>query len=182
MLVGLGLATLLCTSDEVESYSFEKQFFNSCLSDILLTINLMSIGDFQWPKMRISAEEWHVNTARWLEPGELLYIATDETNRTWFEPLTKNYRVRFLDDFSELADLSNLDPNYVGMIDQVVASRSNVFVGTYFSSFSAFIGRMRAYHGLSGKKMYYSHPNYWNETHSWGEKLTDFMVLRIFGR
>jgi len=124
-------------------------------------------GDFQWPKMRISAEEWFENTRSWLVPGQLLYIATDEMNRTWFEPLTKHYQARFLDDYNELVGLSDLDPNYVGMIDQVVASRSKVFVGTYFSSFSAFIGRMRAYHGLSGKKMYYSHPDYWNETHSW---------------
>mmetsp|Transcript_26528 Transcript_26528/g.56440 ORF Transcript_26528/g.56440 Transcript_26528/m.56440 type:complete len:432 (-) Transcript_26528:538-1833(-) len=146
-------------------------------------------GDFQWPKMRISAEEWYENTRPWLKEGELLYIATDETNRTWFEPLMKHYRVSFLDDYSELAGLSDLDPNYVGMIDQVVASRSKVFVGTYFSSFSAFIGRMRGYHGVSGKKMYYSHPDYWNETHSWGEDfldriahLFDFDALVFYGR
>lgn len=126
-------------------------------------------GDFQWPKMRISAEEWFENTKPWLEPDEqhLLYIATDETNRTWFEPLMKHYQVRFLDDFSELAGLSKLDPNFVGMIDQVVAAGSRVFVGTYFSSFSAYIGRIRGYHGISGKKMYYSHLDRWNETHNW---------------
>lgn len=44
------------------------------------------VGDFQWPKMRISAEEWHENTRIWLEPDDqhLLYIATDETDRDWF--------------------------------------------------------------------------------------------------
>jgi len=126
-------------------------------------------GDFQWPKMRISAQEWHENTRHWLEPDDqhLLYIATDETNRTFFEPLMKHYKVRFLSDYSELANLSNLDPNYVGMIDQVVASRARDFVGTYFSSFSAYIGRMRGHHALSGKRMFYSHPDYWDETHSW---------------
>jgi len=126
-------------------------------------------GDFQWPKMRLSAEEWYENTRSWLEPDadRLLYIATDESNRTFFDPLRKHYKVRFLDDYAELVGLSQLDPNFAGMIDQVVASRSTVFVGTYFSSFSAFIGRMRAYHGLSGNTMYYSHPERWNETHSW---------------
>ena len=83
------------------------------------------------------------------------------------EPLMKHYKVRFLDDFAELAGLSNLDPNFVGMIDQIVASKGRDFVGTYFSSFSAYIGRIRGYHGLSGKRMFYSHPQYWNETHSW---------------
>merc|ERR1719253_39202 len=140
--------------------------------------------------MRLSAEEWFENTRTWLRPdhSELLYIgefrldckrriatlcdaqpplATDETNRTFFAPLMKHYRVSFLDDYAAIAGLDSLDPNYGGMIDQVVASRSSVFVGTYFSSFSAYIGRTRGYHGLSGKKMYYSHPGYWNQTHSW---------------
>ena len=46
-------------------------------------------GDFQWPKMRISAEEWHQNTKGWLEPDDqhLLYIATDESDRSWFGKL-----------------------------------------------------------------------------------------------
>ena len=85
------------------------------------------------------------------------------------EPLRKHYKLRFLDDYAEMAGLSELDPNFVGMIDQVVASRATVFVGTYFSSFSAYIGRMRAYHGMSAKTMYYSHPSRWNETHHWGK-------------
>jgi hypothetical protein len=103
---------------------------------------LVLLGDFQWPKMRLSAEEWHENTRSWLEPdaGRLLYIATDETNRTFFGPLMEHYNVRFLDDYSSLAGLADVDPNFVGMIDQVVASQGRVFVGTYFSSFSAYIG------------------------------------------
>ncbi|KAL7533903.1 hypothetical protein ACHAXR_005519 [Thalassiosira sp. AJA248-18] len=126
-------------------------------------------GDFQWPKMKLSAEEWHYNTKSWLEPDDqhLLYIATDEADRSFFEPLMKHYKVRFLDDYSELVNLSNLDPNYVGMIDQIVASKARDFVGTYFSSFSAYIGRMRGYHAISGKRMFYSHRKYWNATHSW---------------
>jgi hypothetical protein len=97
--------------------------------------------------MRLSADQWHENTRLWLEPdaGHLLYIATDETNRTFFRPLMEHYKVRFLDDYSVLAGLSELDPNYVGMIEQVVASRASVFVGTYFSSFSAYTGEFCSY-------------------------------------
>ncbi len=91
----------------------------------------------------------------------------------------KHYKVRFLDDYSELAGLSKLDPNFVGMIDQVVASKARDFVGTYFSSFSAYIGRMRGYHSLSGKRMFYSHPDYFYETHNWG-KCFLFIVLWMF--
>ena len=55
------------------------------------------------------------------------------------EPLMKHYKVRFLDDYRKLAGLDDLDPNFVGMIDQVVASKARDFVGTYFSSFSALV-------------------------------------------
>ena len=83
------------------------------------------------------------------------------------DPLREHYRVRFLDDYSKLAGLSDLDPNFVGMIDQIVASRSRTFVGTYFSSFSAYIGRMRGYSGVSDIDMLYGQRSHWNETHSW---------------
>jgi hypothetical protein len=110
---------------------------------IFFLTSYVCIGDFQWPKQRLSAEEWYTNTQTWLTPdaGHLLYIATDETNRTWFSPLMEHYTVRFLDDYTKLAGLDKLDPNFVGMIDQVVASRGWDFVGTYFSSFSAYIGK-----------------------------------------
>lgn len=118
---------------------------------VLLSYNFLTrtscVGDFQWPKQRLSAEEWYTNTRTWLIPdaGHLLYIATDETNRTWFSPLMEHYTVRFLDDYTKLAGLDKLDPNFVGMIDQVVASRGWDFVGTYFSSFSAYIGKFVSY-------------------------------------
>lgn len=66
-----------------------------------------------------------------------------------------------------MAGLDQLDPNFVGMIDQVVCSRGRVFVGTYFSSFSAYIGRMRGYHGTSNKLMFYGQLDRKYETHTW---------------
>ncbi|KAL7484562.1 hypothetical protein ACHAW6_010196 [Cyclotella cf. meneghiniana] len=124
-------------------------------------------GDFQWPKMRISAEEWLANTRHIFREGEVIYVSTDETDRAFFEPLARRYRLKFLSDFEELAGLDRIDPNFAGMIDQVIASRGRQFVGTYFSSFSAFIGRMRGYHGMSGRTMHYGHIKHMNETHTW---------------
>lgn len=55
-----------------------------CSSKSLLF--LFYAGDFQWPKMKLSAEEWHENTKHWLTPDDdhVLYIATDENDRSWF--------------------------------------------------------------------------------------------------
>lgn len=124
-------------------------------------------GDFQWPKMRISAEEWLKNTLHIFQENEVIYICTDETDMSFFDPLRSRYRLKLLSDYSELAGLSSLDPNFIGMIDVVIASRGRQFVGTYFSSFSAFIGRLRGYHGMSGTSMHYGYLGRMNETHSW---------------
>jgi hypothetical protein len=43
------------------------------------------------------------------------------------------------------------------MVDQVVCTRARVWAGTYWSTFSAYIHRMRGYHGL-GEASYYHTP------------------------
>ena len=71
-------------------------------------------GDFQYKQTKISAEEWLNATIGILQPRETVYIATDEKDRSFFEPLKREYNLRFLDDFSEAAGLNDLDPNYAG--------------------------------------------------------------------
>ena len=62
-----------------------------------------------------------------------------------------NYKHKTLDLYVEI----NLNPNYLGMIDQVVCTRGNIFVGTWFSTFSGYITRMRGYMGKEDKTIYY---------------------------
>ena len=44
-----------------------------------------------------------------------------------------------------------------------------VFVWTHFSSFLAYVGRIRGYRRSSRKRMYNGHPDYSNKTHGWGK-------------
>jgi hypothetical protein len=88
-------------------------------------------------------------------PTDLMYIATDERNKTFFDDLAKHYDLRFLDDYWQLANLAALDPNYMGMIDTIVSSRARVFVGTWFSTFTGYINRMRGYHGMTMRNSWY---------------------------
>jgi hypothetical protein len=57
-----------------------------------------------------------------LPEGSILYIATNEQNKSFFQPLRDHYDIKFLDDFVD--DLNTpqtiMDPNYYGMIDQLV--------------------------------------------------------------
>ena len=45
-----------------------------------------------------------------------------------------------------------LDPNYFPLVEQIVASRAKVFVGTFYSTFSAYISRLRGYYSVKEKQ------------------------------
>lgn len=47
------------------------------------------------------------------------YIATDERDKGFFNIFKDNYDVLFLDDFMDV--IKDVDTNYYGMIDQLVA-------------------------------------------------------------
>jgi hypothetical protein len=114
-------------------------------------------GDLQFKEVKISAAEWYSNTRELWKPNETLFIATDERNKTWFDDLAKHHRLLFLDDYSDFAKLGELDSSFIGMIDTIVASQGRVFAGTWFSTFSGYINRMRGYYGYSMKDSWYSY-------------------------
>lgn len=128
-------------------------------------------GDFQYKKVKISAREWYENTKEVWLPNEIIYIATDERNKTFFDDLltgtTKNHTIKFLDDYHDVAQLDTIDPNYFGMIDTIVASRSRAFAGTWFSTFTGYINRMRGYHGISMNHSWYSYLDRKTKMHYW---------------
>jgi hypothetical protein len=73
-----------------------------------------------------------------LKEGDTVYIATDERDKSFFQPLKDHYDVVFLDDFhDELGH--HVNTNYYGMIDQLVASRGRTFFGCWFSTFTGYI-------------------------------------------
>lgn len=81
---------------------------------------------------------------RFFEDKRTVYIATDEKDMTFFEPLRHHYNILFLNDFDHL--IKGMDPNFFGMIEQLVCARGDKFVGTYYSTFTAYANRVRGYH------------------------------------
>ena len=125
-------------------------------------------GDFQYKRMKLTSHEWVENTLDVLQKNEILYISTDEKNKTFFEPFREaGYKLRFLDDFAELAGLEDLDPNHMGMVETVVASRGRTFSGTFRSTFSGYINRIRGYHGFSVKTSFYGSQKEKLMHHTW---------------
>lgn len=114
-------------------------------------------GDLQYKKVKISAEEWYENTKEVWRPGELLYMATDERNKAFFDPIKeKGHPVKFLDDYWDIGGIGDLDTTYIGMVDTIVAAQGRAFAGTWFSTFSGYINRLRGYLGKSMKYSWYS--------------------------
>ncbi|VEU44070.1 unnamed protein product [Pseudo-nitzschia multistriata] len=94
-----------------------------------------------------NASEIYNELKRHIVPKDsVVFVATDEADKHWFDVFRENYqRVYFLDDFVE-GYLKDIPKEYYGMIDQLVASRGEHFVGTYYSTFTGYINRLRGYH------------------------------------
>jgi len=73
-------------------------------------------GDLQYKKVKIPAQEWYDNTKEVWKPKEILYIATDERDKSFFDDLAKHHDLRFLDDYWDMAGLGDLDPNYMYVV------------------------------------------------------------------
>jgi len=110
----------------------------------------MSLGDFQYKDTRISGEQIFENVRDVIPEGATLYIATDEKVRSFFDIFAKHYKVYFLDSNPPL--IEGLNSNYYGMLDQLIASRGKVFVGTFYSTFTGYINRLRGYHTQKTKQ------------------------------
>jgi len=98
-------------------------------------------GDFQYKKTRITADQLHEFSKDEMTEGSTLYIATDEKNKSFFGPLATHYNLLYLDDFIHL--IPNLNANYHGMLEQLICAKSRIFFGTWFSTFSGYINRIR---------------------------------------
>jgi len=104
-------------------------------------------GDFQYnyKPTRLKANELFKQSKTYFDKNSIIYIATDERNKSFFQPFVDYYKgIYYLDDF--LDNIQGINTNYYGMIDQLVCTKSTYFVGTWWSTFSAYINRMRAYH------------------------------------
>lgn len=103
-------------------------------------------GDFQYKEATVDNTTLYEHTKDYLTTGGTLFIATDERDKEYFAPMKEHYNVFFLDDFMDLPALKEINSNFYGMIDQIIASRGKVFSGTWFSTFTGYINRMRGYH------------------------------------
>jgi hypothetical protein len=101
-------------------------------------------GDFQYKKTRVEASEIVAAATDQIPKGATVYVGTDERRKDFFQAMSEYWDVVFLDDFTDL--VTDINPNYYGMIDQLVTSRGRTFFGCWWSTFTGYITRIRGYH------------------------------------
>lgn len=119
-----------------------------------------------------------------IPPGSLVYLSTDDPkgicencmvqripcdkyekgkkppgcpeDPSWNAFVKYGWTLRFLDDYISRGTLEGVNPNVFGMVESIICSRAKVFAGTYFSTFTGYIHRLRGYHGLGEDTYYHS--------------------------
>ena len=144
-------------------------------------------GDFQFKEVKLPASKIVANLKgnALIPRGALVYMSTDDpdgvckgcmANRkpcpqgkeadeikgcmsdpTWKAFRDNGWELVFLRDFEKAGVLKGVNPNFFGHLDTIVCSRAKIFAGTWFSTFTGYIHRLRGYHGL-GEATYYHSP------------------------
>jgi len=138
----------------------------------LLPANFSSMhfrrGDFQYQDQRsLKPSKVYENTIQLLQEQETLYVATDEKLDVFqkdFLPVFENrYKVHHWNMYKHL--FPNIPVHKIPVIEMIVATRGRVFVGTYLSTFSGYITRLRGYQGVitSQKDHYWTYLKYPSE-------------------
>lgn len=99
--------------------------------------------------------------------GQALYVATDEKDGSFFDPLRATRRVALLSDVAAAGPdavrrpIAALNGNELGFVDALVASQGETFTGSWFSTFTSFINRLRGFGGFDDATSYFTAPDRW---------------------
>jgi hypothetical protein len=75
-----------------------------------------------------------------------VFIATDVPDLLFFDFVWDHYNLVFLNDFQPLLRDLGLNTIFLGLIEQLVASRGRIFFSSWFSTFGSYIARLQGYH------------------------------------
>jgi len=110
-------------------------------------------NNFQHSGLASISEDEIFNSLSEVEMGSTIFVASDEKSEIFFTRLHERYNLVFLKDYRDL--LGGINVNYYGIVEQIVASRGNQFYGTFFSTFSGYISRLRGYYTERDKLLGY---------------------------
>eukprot|EP01065_Artemidia_motanka_P019237 TRINITY_DN22807_c0_g1_i2.p1 TRINITY_DN22807_c0_g1~~TRINITY_DN22807_c0_g1_i2.p1 ORF type:complete len:486 (+),score=157.04 TRINITY_DN22807_c0_g1_i2:53-1459(+) len=98
-----------------------------------------------------------------LYEGAPVYVASDETDEEVWDVIRRElagFRVLRLGDALRMLGDSSPPQHMHGVVEMLICSGADVFVGTKFSTFSAYITRLRGYSAVRNKELYFTDTNY----------------------
>jgi len=123
-------------------------------------------GDFQYKNQRTINGATILNNIKALVPkGSTIYLATDEENMSilkteFLSHFDGHYTVIMYKDYAHLV-AKYIQPNWIGILEQIICSRGKKFIGTKLSTFSGYITRIRGYSpDIEDKKIYFTDTKY----------------------
>ncbi|CAM9100150.1 unnamed protein product [Chrysoparadoxa australica] len=124
-------------------------------------------GDFlsEYPQVIFTGDHLMQTTAEYVNEGELLFIMTDEKDREFFKPLESRYKVRFLGQYFDRAGVQEINPMQISLLEAIIASHGRTFTGTYFSTLSAYVLRLRGYLGQPRDSSWFPSARHRTEPH-----------------
>ena len=88
--------------------------------------------------------------------ASVTYVASDDLSKTFandLQSMLTNTVIRTKSDFSFLSVF--VDPIELGVVEQLICSQADIFIGTRFSTFSSYITRLRGYNpNITNKEIY----------------------------
>jgi hypothetical protein len=120
-----------------------------------------------YPQQNVPAHRLLENVERRVPVGSRLYIATDETDRSFFADLRGRYDLFSLDCFRSLLP-ENLPADSLACVEQTICAFADLFIGTNLSTFSAYITRLRGYYGAADQNTYFTDGSVGSEMDSEG--------------
>lgn len=129
-------------------------------------------NELQYKEVFMPSEKTLQNIRPLLLPGEVLYIATDETDPHFFDAMEREHRIYRWDDFftergGNVLKGVNIPRKLIGCIEQVICAGARAFMGTLESTYTSYIFRLRGYIGTPNTEVYFHTLKYT------GDKLRD---------
>jgi len=109
-------------------------------------------NDFQYDHVRIPCEAISEHIDNRIPAGSVLYIATDHKEKGFFKPLKDKYDVFF---YGDLSCDREFDSNLIPIVEQLICTRAELFIGQDYSTFSSYIYRLRGYMDDIANKSYH---------------------------
>ena len=105
-------------------------------------------GEFQYKQTRTSSENSLESVRVLLKGKRLLYMATDESSHAFFTPWRAEFSVvQWKDLIAPGGPLHgySVPRKHVGLVEQAICTMGARFIGTQYSTFSSYIGRLRTF-------------------------------------